>query len=300
MKKFHAIGLGLLVCCVGVQTHASLVYEGFDYTDGSAVVGQGTGDGWDGDWALGGGSNPPLVTDGLSLGSVSGVGGAAQRPNRAGNGAINRTISSASQGALTGDGSTIYFSVLMRTFAGSTGSGTTDGFALNSWGTVVLGDATLTGGHGSHAAPIASGGNAVGVGFAGTGGGGDFANIRVQGVTYTGGTYTENDAQRITVGDATVMIVGRVDWAANGSDDIVTLYNVTDPSAPLPAAFSTMSVDLDQTGFNVVSIGDAQTSVIDEVRFDTTLEGVIPEPATLGLVVVFGTGLLLLRRRFKM
>uniref|UniRef100_UPI003564294C sulfatase family protein n=1 Tax=Pontiella sp. TaxID=2837462 RepID=UPI003564294C len=69
--------------------------------------------------------------------------------------------------------------------------------------------------------------------------------------------------------------VGRVDWAANGANDTVTLYNVTHPTNELPAAFSTMEADLDQSAFNVVGIGAGQTSIFDEIRFDTAFSNVI-------------------------
>jgi hypothetical protein len=287
MKKISMLGMGLLVGCLGIQTQASTVYEGFDYTVGDAVVGQGTGDGWDGNWAGG----DAVVDDGLDFGALSVLGGAAQRPSRSGNSAISRTISTDSQAALLADDSTMWFSVVMRTFALSTGDGGTAGFALNSWGTIVLGDAALTGGSGTSAAPIGSGGNAIGVGFAGTGGGGDFADIRVQGVVYTNGAYAENTSQQIVTGDAAVMIVGKVEWdAAGGTNDIVSLYNVSDPTSGLPEAFSTMTNNFDQSAFNVVSIGDAQTSVFDEIRFDTSLEGVMPvgEASSEVLWVDFG------------
>jgi hypothetical protein len=205
---------------------------------------------------------------------------------------MSRTISGTSLTALTADNSTMWFSVMMNPRTADSEAS----FALNSYGTIVLGDAALTGGSGSAAAPIASGGNAIGVGFAGTGGGGVWDDMRIQGVTYSGGALTESS--RTTVGDTTLMIVGKVDWAANGSDDTISLYNVTDPSAALPAAFSTMTVDLDQSTFSVVSIGDAQTSIFDEIRMDTELANVIPEPATLGLVAAFGGAVLFIRRRF--
>lgn len=277
--------MGLLVCCVAMQANASVVYEGFDYTVGDPVIGQTGGDGWAGAWGLGGGTNPSHVRDGLTLDAQPVSGGAAQRPARAGNGAISRTISNASQTTLTADGTTIWFSVLMRSFA-STGSGATDGYALNSHGTLILGDTELTGGSGTMASPIGANGNAVGVGFAGTPSTpGLFENVEMQGVTYEDGVLTENIDERIVAGSNTVMVVGKVEWAANGSNDTVTLYHVVDPAAGLPTAFSTMEVDLNQSTFNVVSIGDSQTSVFDEIRFGTSPTDVGMVPLTLAIAV---------------
>lgn len=256
--------------------HANLVvYEGFDYTDGSALAGEGTAvDGWNGAWA---GGNWNLIP-GQTFGSVAAIGGAVQRPARNGNDATSRDISAASQTALTADGTTIWFSVLMQ----STGSPATEsgaaGYATNTYGTLVFGDTALSGGSGGASAPMGAGGNAIGVGFADTSDNtGNFDNVQVQGVIYSGGTATQGTADRIVVGTNTTFIVGRVDWAASGTDDTLTLYSVTDPAAAfLPGPFTTLTADLNQSTFNIVSIGDAQTAIFDEIRFGTELDDVSP------------------------
>ena len=84
----------------------------------------------------GGGSNHPTSTAGQNFGDLQVTGLAAQRPTRIGNGAMSRPISAASQTALTADDSTAWFSVLMTATGG-------DGFAANSFGTLILGDAPL-------------------------------------------------------------------------------------------------------------------------------------------------------------
>jgi arylsulfatase A-like enzyme len=272
MKRFNTMVLALFASCVGFQAQASVVYEGFAYPAGDSVVGQGsTSNGWAGAWS-GSGENIPSVASGLTFDSLSVSGGSAQRASKVGLAEINRQISTASQAALTGDGTTLWFSVLMN--AGSGGN------AGNTYGTLIFGDTALTSGDGSAAAPIGSGGNAIGVGFAGNGS--SYADVQIQGVTYNDGVATQNSAERITVGTTTSLIVGQVDWAANGTTDTVSLYNVSNPSNELPAAFATMEADLDQSAFNVVGIGAGQTSVFDEIRFDTTLAGVISLSATNG------------------
>ncbi|MGE9271244.1 MAG: PEP-CTERM sorting domain-containing protein [Verrucomicrobiales bacterium] len=272
---------------------AAIVYEGFDYTSGTDIPGQGAVvDGWSGAWTETTSSSSPVVWEtvsGLSFGALEVTGGAAQRTSRTGNAAMTRSISASSQAALTGDDTTIWFSVLM---APTGGDG--NGFALNTYATLVFGNAALTGGSGNSAAPITVGGDALGVSFA-SAGGADFANMTVQGVTYRDGVAVQ--AGSCLVGEGTSLIVGKIDWAANGSDDTLTLYNILDPTAALPASFVSMSVDFDQSDFNVISVGDSQTSVFDEIRLGSELADVLPVPEPSSLTLLALSSVALLRRR---
>ncbi|MDB4265382.1 hypothetical protein N9891_01390 [bacterium] len=256
-----------------------LVSESFDYDLGTVIPGQGgETDGWAGAWVTSGGSNEGFesVITGLTFGDLAVSGGASQRTARFGTQAMSRTISATEQTALTADGSTMWFSVLMQ------GTVPTDpldggGFATNTFGTLIFGSGPLTGGSGLSAAPITAGANAFGVGFGDTSDNtGDFTNLQIQGVTYTDGALTEGIDSRVVVGiDNPVLVVGSVDWAPNGSDDVLNLYLITDLAAPLPEPFVTMIDDFDQSTFNVVSIGDSQTSVFDEIRFGLSLNDII-------------------------
>jgi hypothetical protein len=279
MKKSSVIGLGMLVGFLGVQTHASTVYEGFNYTAAAEVAGQGGGsNGWDGVWTTvaSGASNMHEVNAGLSFGALEVTGGSAQRPANGGKSAMYRTISSDSQSALTNNGSTVWFSVLMN-------SKTADIYAVAGAisGTIAFGDASLQAGSDSTGNPtIASGGNAVGVGFDGNSS--SYDTVRLQGICYTNGVGQADTDGGITVGvENTLMVVGKIEWATDvGTDtnDTVTLYNVSDPTAGVSEedVFSSMSYDVDQSLFNIISIGDTQSSVIDEIRYGTSLEDVMP------------------------
>ena len=155
-----------------------------------------------------------------------------------------------------------------------------NGYAVNSYGTLIFGDTAFTSASGS-SAPALAGGNAFGVGFVGEQAVDpslfDFSKVGIQGVAYSGGTLsTAGDATVEDVGDVVSFIVGRIDFAPNGSNDTLTLYRVTDPTLGLPALpFATLAADLDQSGFNVVSIGDAQTSIFDEIRIGTSFDDVV-------------------------
>ncbi|WP_372806511.1 hypothetical protein [Pontiella sp.] len=274
MKKISILIMGLLVGFMGVQTQASTVYEGFDYADGTNVWGQAGGEGWEGVWVGtdtdAAGRGIPEVGTGLTFTNLTVTGGAYVRPQRYGVAQSSRTISTASQAALTADNTTIWFSVLMKPNAG----GSTGGFAANSHGTIVLGDTAFIDSVNPGLIPptIGANGNALGVGFDGDGASSD--NIGLQGVIYTNGVTVAGSAERILVGDNTVMVVGKIDWAADGTDDVLSLYNISDPLAELPEPFTTMSNDWNQATFNLVAIGSGQTEMFDEIRFGTSLSAV--------------------------
>ncbi|WP_372806515.1 hypothetical protein, partial [Pontiella sp.] len=231
MKEISILAMGLLLGFMGVQAQASTVYEGFAYTSESVIPGQGgTSNGWNGAWTdVGtGSSNPFEVISGQTFGALEETGGAAQRPDRGGKTAMYREISSESQSALTADGSTVWFSVLMN-------SAISDVYTVSGaiCGTIAFGDASLEANTANNIPTISAGGNAVGVGFNGLSLAG-YTNCVLQGVCYTNGTAIQNDAERITVGvDNLLMVVGKIEWAATGSNDTVTLYNVSDPTAEL-------------------------------------------------------------------
>lgn len=282
----------IAAAALAVSAQAELiVYEGFDYTAAADVAGQNGGTGFAAAWS---GSDSFDVSSGLSFGSLQVTGGSSARVNRAGNAAISRTVSASAVTALTADDSTMWFSVLMDP-TDDTLELSVAGFPLNTHGTLIFGDTALTGGSGTAPAPIGAGGDAFGVSFDGIDG--DFANTEIQAVSYVGGVISTDGT--LVVGDNISFIVGQIDFAADGTDDTLTLYNVTDPSAPLPTAFATLSADFDQSTFNVVSIGDAQTSIFDEIRFGTSLADVtpVPEPGSLALLGL--GGLAMVRRRRK-
>lgn len=306
-KKLVALALlgGGALISGGTASAALVVYEGFDYTAGTDFAnganaglngGTGFGGSWNGAIPTGGTVNSHEVVSGLTLTGLTTTGEAAGRDPRNGRSTISRSISAASQTALTGDGSTIWFSVLMDPRVD--GVAANAAFENNTRGTFVFGDVALTDANAT--APATLSGNGIGVAFGGSGGGTvdntNFTNSNIVGVTYSGGAATVGGGTG-AVGDVVSMIVGQIDWAAGGSNDTITLYNVLDPTAPLPAAFATMTADLNQSTFNVVSVAEGQMSVFDEIRFGMTAEdvGVVPEPSSLSLLAL--SGLALLRRR---
>ncbi|MDP0489787.1 MAG: Ig-like domain-containing protein [Verrucomicrobiota bacterium JB023] len=259
-----------------------VVYEGFDYTLGENIWAQDGGTGWMGSWAgtetdsNNGSRGLPVVGEGLSFGSLAVTGGAYVRPQRYGSAESSRAISASAQSALTADATTIWFSVLM---SGNTG-GSGGGFAPNSHGAIIFSDTELTTANPGSAPPtIAEGGNGIGVSFDGVQQG-TAADLGIHGISYSEGVITSAIEDKLLTGDGTVMVAGKIDWAANGSNDVLSLYQITDPALALPQPFSTIEVDLDQSTFNIVAIAQGQTEIFDEIRFGESFADVSPSDQT--------------------
>ncbi|MDP0492148.1 MAG: hypothetical protein Q7Q71_13955 [Verrucomicrobiota bacterium JB023] len=269
-----------------------LLYEGFDYTEGETIYSlDATGTGWDGNWSGVSGDNrgEPTVGAGLSLGSLTGVGGAYIRPQRYGVAMSSRTIATEAQTALTADDSTIYFSVLLDATHGLTGG---PGYAKNSNGAIIIGDSGFDDGVNPGSTPpgILEGGNGVGVAFYGADGTGfDFSNAALIGVTYADGARTTDTETPAVFGDNVVLVIGKIEWAASGTNDVLTLYALTEVDSGLPEPFSVMEGDWDQSTFNVVAIGQGQTEVFDEITFGTSLSDVLPTPSSSTVLEITAT-----------
>jgi hypothetical protein len=287
------LSLTLLVAAViaiaGVNTDAALVYEGFaTYSDGTTEYADGTvngtsgyngGNGWNSNW-IGSTTSVPFS---VSSGSGHGHGGTPTVPltftglsdtgnrvlgrkNAPGGAEVHRSIDGTVLPSLVADNSTIYFSILLETRYYSTGNenlaflfGTDDAFNPNL-------------------KPVNSAGEAIGVALKAIGGG----QFDFQAIAVDGGVTSVSAVGGLATGTPTIfMIVGEITWGA-GSDTI-NLYNITDVNAALPTAFASLSADLDQSQFDTIHVAGQQVSVLDEIRVDTTLQGVgvIPEPASM-------------------
>lgn len=307
-KRSILLSLAASISSIANVQAALVLYEGFDYTPGDNVVGLTGGTGfsaaWTGIGAGGDGTANVNIGTGMSFDTLQVAGGALERQNRSGRGTISRLIdttpATGSQAQLTADNSTIWFSVLMDPTIDT--SLATGGQFGNTYATLTFGNEGLTdsstGGQNGEGTDIANTGDAFGVGF--FGGPTSFADGGIQGLSFTGGVIDQSDgaSNSIVTGDSLSLIVGRIEWAADGFNDTLTLYDITDPGAALPASFATMTMDVDQTDFDTISIADGQTSGFDEIRFGTELGDVlpvVPEPSSFALVGL--SALSLLRRR---
>jgi MYXO-CTERM domain-containing protein len=94
-------------------------------------------------------------------------------------------------------------------------------------------------------------------------------------------------------------VVGRITWGATASDDDVIDIFLPDTNLNLGSVHSTLTVDVDQSGYDTISFARGDKVVMDEIRFGASYADVspIPEPSAAALAgLLFGLGLLRRRR----
>ena len=238
------------------------VYESFDYAAGTDLTGSG-GTGFDGDWATSGNNaNAGLFvvnTTGLTFtdGSSNALpvaGKSAHRVNATGRSEANRALTADARAALFADGSTMWFSVLYKKTSASRQAG------------FVIGTDTFDVAAGWQLDTYADGGEGFGFGSSG--------DLLVTALSYDDSAGpAEVDS---TVDTTTVKLTaGKIVWKANGSNDELTLYNVTDLTTEPTTPIATITADLDQSHFDRVSmVGNGNSIAFDEIRLGTTFAAV--------------------------
>ncbi len=226
--------------------------------------------------------NPgPTLNDdaGLFFSNLSVGGSALSRFGCSGRAQANRTISAASQTALLGDNTTMWFSVLIGeplnnnqgSFLFGTEQFSTDipqvlAAAGDGFGITVANVGTFENGTGTINA-IAFDGNTTPIGEE--------------------GSFTPNLPGGANFYD-TSLIVGKINWKANGTPDELFLFNVTDlqtEPAEGAAIASITNLDFDQSAFDTVAMWDTCSMIQDEIRLGNSFADVTPEIALLTLQV---------------
>ncbi len=211
----------------------------------------------------------PLNADsGLSFSTLRVAGSALSRFGGAGRTEAHRTISAASQAALTRDNTTIWFSQL---FAGP---------ANNRNAMFMFGTQSIK--HTDNPFELSAAGDGFGFGTVNIAGGvGGNGNGSINALAYDNsitatsfveGTYTPDPTTAVS------LIVGKINWKPNGTPDELFLFNVTDLStepAEGTAFASITNIDFDQSAFNTVAMYDGTNSVTDEIRFGNTFADVM-------------------------
>lgn len=289
------------ITLAGNVSAAVYVSESFDYTAGTVNGTQSGGTGMIGAWD---GSTTSVMysidtSNAIDVSGITGLSASAgklQRNSAPGAAQISRGLTATAITNLTADNSTIYFSLLLENNRFSTGNAN-DSFLIST-AAVPLGEA------GNDPITIA-GGEAFGVAFTGQGvdegGSIDIRGIAIDGGVGAKSTGLINDpgSGGVSDGGDTYFIVGKIDWVANGGSDTLSLYNVTDTTAPLPAAFATITADIDNSNIDTLAFGGEQIGAFDEIRIGTELAdvGVVPEPSSTALLGLGGLALILRRRR---
>ena len=310
----HASAAALCVSGLILNTAqgALLFYEGFNYTDGAVMNNANQIGGWQANndrddnapWSNTG--DPMRIHDGVGETwngvFTSGAGGltVAQTGNFAGaNPEVFDSVTNASQGA---SDHLFAHKTLSATVTTTFADGTSTWFSFlgyRSNGTrqpiVSIGASPLTGDR-SRTSAAGTVGQNIGMGGifnAGTAG----ARTWAGGANYVTGTSLGNFTE--------ALFMARIDWAATGTNDTITVVAFADGTDITEALFnsaatkSVLTADFDQSTFDTLSIGN-QHFYVDEIRIATTFADavtgttVVPEPSA---ALLGGLGFLCLLRR---
>ena len=271
-----------------------LVLEQFDYEGTDTLLnGSDGGIGFDGAWEVVGWSRPydigrtsfaigdssMIVNDrgGLDFEGHPSAGTALSRFGTAGQQEAHRTLTAEVQTALTADNTTIWFSVLACAPAG------------NKFGSIIFGtDPMLAVQGGTENGNLSSAtGQAFGMGFrvdngglfgSGTGSPNAVAFVNSASATISEGTYLPPFADGASHHEVS-LVVGKINWKPNGTEDELFLFNITPDGNPEPSeenAIASLTADFDQTNFTLLSLQDTGSTIFDEIRFGTTFADVSP------------------------
>jgi hypothetical protein len=242
-----------------LATEGPLVYEAFDYPAGGDLTNSG-GLGFAGGWVstrTGGdyfsAQNPGLTFTDSSANDLPVAGNSARRetaPSRAG---ASRMIFPDARTALFADGSTMWFSLLHQKTKDTEGAAFVIGTGTFDLSRADFGDYSE---------------NGEGFGF------GSDGDLVLTAIRY-------DDATGLAVEDSSVspatvkLIAGKIVWRANGSNDVLSLYNVTDLATEPTNPIATLTADLDQSDFDRISFKSTRnTAVYDEIRLGASFEAV--------------------------
>jgi hypothetical protein len=277
MNKRHSIyfKFTFIIFCslsffAALATARTVLYEGFDYPSGIIDGSQAGGTGFSKEGWTANGVNPfEVVEPGLGSEKVPGVGGAIRRPTPQGSSVMQRQVTQVSRDVLTREGATVWFSALLRTDAFSHG---------NANLAMVFGNGLIA--NTALAKPVAlSDGDGLGISIIGNGGDLNIhAYLCQDGNAIPSEGFLEDAREEGDNTPVVELVVGKITWGSDGSQDTLQLFHVSDPTAPEPAdseAFAQVSADLDQRLFDTISMGSQQVATIDEIRFGTDYPSVI-------------------------
>jgi hypothetical protein len=203
----------------------------------------------------------PLNADsGLSFSTLPVAGSALSRFGSAGRAEAHRTISAASQAALTQDNTTIWFSQLFAGPANNRG-------AMFVFGTQPLNHTNL------YTMPAPGSGFGFSIHSPSNGPISAVAfNNSVDVTIESGVLYTPSPTTAVS------LIVGKINWKPNGTPDEYFLFNVTNLAtepAEATAIASITNLDFDQSAFNQIALCDGTNAVTDEIRFGNSFADVM-------------------------
>jgi hypothetical protein len=275
--------LVLMLACYVMMTSvrdvsaALIAYEGYDYAVGSNILGENGGSGWANAWS---GSSPSATVGDRDIQAPGATyPGLATTGNKAFISATNqteRTLSAGVQGAGTAE------EMLWFSFIGQrSGPNNTRFFGLSFYqGTSASGNERFTIGEPS--------GNASDL---------------------WGAHFTSTAQGRVEAAGASIntesLLLGRIDFHANANDDLYLWVNPNlSLGEPAIGTANVSSLGLWNLAFGIVSTRAGTTSggthgsaYYDEIRIGNTFSDVIPEPASMTLMLSFAGFVSLAYRR---
>ncbi|MGB1129261.1 MAG: DUF6288 domain-containing protein, partial [Haloferula sp.] len=247
----------------------SVVYEGFNYSGGAKLDRNG-GEGFESAWttarSTSNGSFFEVYSSGLNFTDSSSnalpvVGKSTNRNDGDGRAKADRILSDAARAELLADGSTMWFSVLHKR--------TTD----NEHCGFVFGSGTFDISNGWELVDYAAGHEGFGFGSSGD------QSIRAVGYDNLSGLHESTTSVNAS---STRLIVGKIVWKANGTNDVLRLYNVTNLNTVPTNPIATINLDLNQTSFDRISLLSNKASArYDEIRLGSSFASVMGESSGL-------------------
>ena len=293
--KNTPFGLAIALMATPLVQGELILLEQFDYEGvDTPLNGFEGGLGFDGAWEVTGwgktydigrtayavGDSSLIVNDrgGLDLEGHPSAGSALGRFGTQGQKEVHRELTAEAQAALTANDSTIWFSVL------ATAPGN-----VHKYGTLIFGTDPLVAMQGSteNGNLSSAKGQAFGVGFrsgsggsptAGSGSPNAVAFVNSVNSTVVEGTYIPPLVEGASHHDVS-LIVGKINWKANGTEDELFLFNIVPGVSSEPAdadAIASLKADFDQSNFSLLSLQDTGSTIFDEIRFGTTFPDVAP------------------------
>ena len=265
---FAAMAMAIVILTTSQASAELILEEQFIYEPAQTNINSLDGGiGFGGPWVstISHGRTYWIHSPGLTFSTVPGAGNALSRQGSMGKAETHRSLSDASQAALTADNTTVWFSIQIS--------------ASKSYKNMMFVFGTDALGHtpGFQLAAIGSG---FGVATADVDGNGDgpinafvFDNAQVADFVVStfspvlsGGNFHD-----------TALIVGKINWKPNGTPDELFLFNITDLDAEPGEGTAIASItdhDLDQSTFDTIALYDGNNTIVDEIRFGTTFADV--------------------------
>lgn len=244
---------------------AAVACEPFDYPAGALGSASG-GTGWSGNWSSN--SETKVTASDLTYGNLDTTGGSignlAGNINRFG---ASRTIDLSTPGLLA-NGKELWFSLMVGYDTG--------GNRTNSRLALVLGTQAINTANGTDYT-FTTDTTGLGVTFGRFGStNGNIVAARTNNADIVYGTGSDGSNPVVPAATNTTVdyafVVGRITWGTDS--DTIDLF-LPDANLNLGSVHSTLTTNVDQSGYDTISFKRGDKVVMDEIRFGATFEGVI-------------------------